>query len=216
MAFVQKISFLLFIGLAIAGCKFVPTAEKQKQGSINSAQAPDKGFDAQVAEIWDAKLTPYVTAKAGTFNDVVLAIESNPDQAGAKYGYKEKGGSSPWTVLTKIDGTIVAANTESRAATIDVDTTGDGKPDAQIQIGPVIRGTAIRDSLDFVNFNSFTNQIDFAQFGKAFNTYANEKVLKEISRDALIGKPVKVLGAFAIPQGSSLPLVTPIMIQVGS
>ena len=73
------------------------------------------------------------------------------------------------------------------------------KPMLQIQIGPVIRGTAIRDVLDFVKFNDFTNQIDFAQFGKAFNTYINDHVLKPVPRDALVGKTVSAMGAYALP-----------------
>ena len=72
-----------------------------------------------------------------------------------------------------------------------------------MQIGPVIRGTAIRDSLDFVNFNEFTNQIDFAQFGKAFNTYANDKSAEGLPRSSLVGKSVAAQGAFPLPQGQS-------------
>lgn len=199
--------------LALAGCKFVPTAEKQQQSSLNSAQTPDKGYDAKAAALWDAKLLPYAKMKAGAFSDVITAMKAEPDEAGARYGYKEKGGSSPWTLMTQLKGKVIAANTESRAATLDVDQDGDGKADAQVQIGPVIRGTALRDALDFVNFNDFTNQIDFAQFGKAFNTYANEKILKSVPRENLVGRTVTILGAFPVPQGS-LPLITPVSIEI--
>ncbi len=194
----------------LSGCKIIATADKHKSASVNSAQAPDKGFDAKVAELWPAKVLPYAQGKAGKFQDVQAAIAANADQGGAKYGYREKGDSNPWTLIAQIDGKIVAANTESRAATIDVDVDGDGKADAQIQIGPVLRGTAIRDVLDFISFNDFTNQIDFAQFGKAFNTYANEHVLKPVPRDALVGKTVSALGAYALPMTGQLPLVTPL------
>ena len=71
---------------------------------------------------------------------------SNPDEAGRKYGYRAKEGSEPWTFAVNIDGRIVAAETTSRAATISVDTEGDGKVAAIVQIGPAMRGTALRDS----------------------------------------------------------------------
>jgi predicted lipoprotein len=200
--------------LVLAGCKFVPTAEKQTKASVNSAQAPDKAFDAKVAELWDAKVIPYASAKAGALPDVLAAIKTDADAAGAEFGYKEKGGSSPFTFLARIEGKVVEGNTQSRAATLDVDADGDDKADARVQIGPVIRGTAIRDSLDFVNFNDFTNQIDFAQFGKAFNTHVNSGTLEKLPRDSLLGKTVLVLGAFPLPQGSELPLVTPITIEI--
>ena len=197
----------------LSGCKVIPTAEKHKQISLNSADASDKNFDSKVAELWPIKLLPYAQSKAGKLQDVQAAIDVNADEAGKKYGYREKQGSGPWTVLARVEGTIVAANIESRAATIDVDVDGDAKADATIQIGPVLRGTSIRDSLDFVNFNDFTNQIDFAQFGKAFNTYAIENVLKPFARENLVGKSVSLLGAYQIPQPGQVPLVTPIRIE---
>ncbi len=211
---IRKLAIVALACLALAGCKFVPTAEKQKQASANSAQASDKGFDAKVAELWDAKVMPYAQARAGLFMEVQTAIKADANAAGAKYGYKEKEGSAPWTLLARIEGKIVAANTQSRAATIDVDADGDGRADAHIQIGPVIRGTAIRDSLDFVNFNDFTNQIDFAQFGKAFNTHLNGKILGKLPRDGLPDKSAAVLGAFPLPPAGELPLVTPLAIEI--
>lgn len=202
--------------LALAGCKFVPTAEKHKTASQNSAQAPDKGFDAKVAEIWDSKVIPYATAKAGPFVEVRDALARDPEAAGGKYGFREKAGSSPWTVLAKVDGRVVAANTESRAASLDVDADGDGKADLRIQIGPVFRGTAIRDSLDFVNFNAFTNQIDFAQFGKAFNTHVDKTVTSKLDRAGVVGKTVKALVAYPVPPAGEMPLAVPLAIELGA
>lgn len=190
------------------------TTEKHKTASINSAQAPDQGFDARVAELWDAKLIPYATAKAGNFVDVRSALEVNLDAAGTKYGHKEKEGSSPWTVLVNVEGKIVGANTETRAGYIDVDADSDGKADLRVQIGPVFRGTAIRDSLDFVNFNEFTNQIDFAQFGKAFNTYLDRTVTSQLTRGGVVGKTLKALVAFPAAKTGELPLATPIKLQM--
>ena len=53
---------------------------------------------------------------------------------------------------------------------------------------PAMRGTALRDSLDFVSFNDFKNQIDYAQFGKAFNQYAVRTVLSDLPRESLVGR----------------------------
>ncbi len=79
---------------------------------------------------------------------------------------------APWNFPVAITGTIVEANTKSRAATADIDTDGDGKADATLQLGPVIKGTSIRDVLPFVSFTSYSNQIDYADVAKAFNTQA--------------------------------------------
>ena len=115
----------------------------------------------------------------------------------------------------RLEGVVVEANTESRAATIGVDTTGKGKTDAIVQIGPAMRGTAIRDALDFVSFNDFTNQIDFARYGKAFNLYVNREILEKLPRDSLVGRKVTVLGAYPFSSPADTPLVTPVEIMLG-
>jgi predicted lipoprotein len=201
--------------LALPACKILPTEAPQAQGDAGSA-AP-AGFDpnAMVAAMWDQKVIPYLNAKAGPFTEVMNLAQKSPDQAGQTYGFRAKEGTSPWTVVVKLDGRIVAANTESRAATIDVDADGDGKADARVQIGPAMRGTALRDSLDFVNFNTFTNQIDYAQFGKAFNTYVDKKTLSTLPREKLVGSQVTVIGTVPLDK-SSPPLVTPATVSLGA
>ena len=108
-----------------------------------------------------------------------------------------------------------AANVQSRAGTVDVDGDGDGQADARVQIGPAYRGTALRDSLDFVNFNEFTNQIEFAQFGKAFNTHADQQGLSALPREGLEGRMISVVGAYTAGPAGELPLVMPAHAEYG-
>jgi predicted lipoprotein len=203
---------VLAVVLALAGCKFIktPTAEE-------AAQSATGGFnpDRMVAEIWDSKVVPYLERKAGPFSEVDSLAASNLEAAGAKYGHKEKQGSAPWTFAARLSGTIVKAETKSRSAYVDVDADGDGKADARVQIGPAIRGTAIRDSLDFVNFNEFKNQIEWAQYGKAFNTHVNGLVLEKLSRDQLVGKKLDAVGAYPAPATGQLPVFAPAQLTVG-
>jgi predicted lipoprotein len=194
----------------LGGCKLVPTG----QGGAETAAAafdPDKA----AAEMWEPKMLPYLRVKAGPLAEVQDLAARDPKAAGEKYGNPKKQASAPWTFATRFEGTIVAANTESRAASIDVDVDGDAKADARVQIGPALRGTALRDALDFVDFNQFTNQIDFAQFGKALNTYANTSVLEKLPRDSLVGRHASVTGAYPAPSGGALPLVAPAEITIG-
>ncbi len=138
-----------------------------------------------------------------------------PDEAGAKWGYRAKAEDTPWTLMVRIEGTIVAADLGSRAATIGVDASGKGKTEATVQIGPAMRGTAIRDALDFVSFGDFTNQIDFARFGKALNTYVNRNTLENLPREDLIGRKTTLIGAYALDASGQPPLVTPVEITIG-
>ncbi|RUX78117.1 DUF2291 family protein [Mesorhizobium sp. M7A.F.Ca.US.006.04.2.1] len=199
----------VMVGISLTGCKILPT--KSDDGNNAATFNPDQ----MVEEIWAAKVVPYLQQKAGAFAQVHTLATTDPAAAGAKYGNANKQANSPWTFAVRLEGKIIAANTQSRAATVDVDVDGDGKADARVQIGPAVRGTALRDSLDFIQFNDFTNQIDFAQFGKAFNAYADKTVLSELPREALEGRSAKVLGAYTLGSGQDLPLVTPAEAEIG-
>ncbi|MER9234774.1 DUF2291 family protein [Mesorhizobium sp. M0622] len=202
-------SFLAAI-VSLTACKILPTPSGDTSGNATGFN-PDK----MVEDIWAAKVIPYLQQKAGPFPEVHALAKTDPAAAGAKYGNPNKQANSPWTFAVRLEGKVVAANTQSRAATMDVDADGDGKADARVQIGPAMRGTALRDSLDFIQFNDFTNQIDFAQFGKAFNAYADKTVLSKLPREALEGRSVKILGAYTPGSGQDLPLVTPAEAEIG-
>jgi predicted lipoprotein len=213
MAKVRSAVLVALLAMALPGCKIIktPTAEEKAAETAKSAFDPA----AKVEAIWQPQAIPYLQKRAGALKDVVALATSSPDEAGAKYGNTRKQASAPWTYAVKLTGKVVAADTGSRAATIDVDADGDGKADAKVQIGPAVRGTALRDTLEFVNFNEFKNQIEWAQFGKAFNEKINTSLLASLPRDGLTGKTVTVTGAFPLPASGQLPLVTPAEITVG-
>ena len=201
---------LLAGALALGGCKFVKTEDEEKQAAANAFD-PDK----LVADIWDAKVVPYIAERAGPLQEVSALAASDLDAAAEKYGHKEKQGNAPWTFVAKVDGVIVAEETKSRAAYVDVDVDGDKKADVRVSIGPAIRGTSIRDSLKFVNFNEFKNQIEWAQYGKSFNTHVNGTLLEKLSRDGLTGKTITATGAYPLPAKGQLPQFVPVTITVG-
>ncbi len=195
----------------LPGCKLVANDRASDQ------KAAASGADAaktDVAAIWDSKVVPYMNAKAAPLNDILTAIAADPDKAGETFGYKEKLGNAPYVFVARVEGVIVEAETTSRAGWIDIDTNADKKADIRIQTGPAMRGTAIRDSLDFVSFNDFRNQIDYAQFGKAFNQHAFSAVLEKLDRTSLPGKKVTSIGAFPMPQPQTLPLLAPVSLDI--
>ncbi|HEY9214415.1 MAG TPA: DUF2291 domain-containing protein [Ancylobacter sp.] len=216
-------SFFIIAALAgllvLPACKLVKNEDLAKTRAENGSGAnaglaafdPDKMARA----MWGAKIVPYLEAKSGPFTEVRTLITKSPDEAGKRFGYREKPEGMPWTIATRLDGRIVAANTTSRAATVDVDVDGDGVADAVVQIGPVIRGTALRDGLDFVSFNAFTNQIDYAQFAKSLNTLMAATTLAKLPRADLAGRKISVVGVFALDKLGDKPLVTPAVATLG-
>jgi predicted lipoprotein len=201
----------LAAALVLAGCKILPTPPKGEGGGGPAKFDPDR----QAEEIWTSRVLPYLEKRAGSFAEVTALAKSDPAGAGAKYGNPKKQASSPWTYAARVEGRIVASNTASRNGTIDVDVDGDAKADVRVQIGPTIPGTALRDTLDFVNFNDFTNQIDFAQFGKALNKLADRTALSKLPREDLEGRTAKALGALVLKGASELPVLTPAAAEIG-
>lgn len=203
-------TLMLAGALALGGCKLVKTEDEQKQAAAGAFN-PDK----LVADIWDAKVVPYLDGRAGAFQEVSALTATDLSAAAEKYGHKEKQGNAPWTFAARIDGVIVGEETKSRAAYVDVDVDGDSKADVRVSIGPAIRGTALRDSLKFVNFNEFKNQIEWAQYGKSFNTYVNGALLEKLPREGLTGKKIKATGAYPLPAKGQLPQFVPATLTVG-
>lgn len=204
-------AWTLALAVVLAGCKILPTpAEGEAPGAV-AAFNPE----AMVGEIWTDRVLPYLDGKAGPVAEVVAAVAADPAAAGARFGNPNKQASAPWTYVVRVDGKVVGSNLESRAGTVDVDVDGDGQADARVQIGPAYRGTALRDSLDFVNFNEFTNQIEFAQYGKAFNTHADQQVMSKLPREGLDGRTISVVGAYTAGPAGELPLVMPAQVGYG-
>ncbi|MBS7543856.1 DUF2291 family protein [Ancylobacter oerskovii] len=205
--------------LALPGCKLVKNEElakaKAEGGTQAGAGASAFDPDRMARDMWGPRIVPYLEAKAGPFTEVQALIARNPDEAGTRFGYREKPEGMPWTIASRFEGRIVAANTASRAATVDVDVDGDGTADAVVQIGPVIRGTALRDRLDFISFNAFTNQIDYAQFAKSLNTLMAETALAKLPREDLVGRKLSVIGVFPLDKPGGKPLVTPAVVTLG-
>lgn len=213
-------SLLVLAGLAVlGGCRI----EERSTEAVNATAAPagsfeNKSFDpaGQVEAVWTAKVLPEFTARAGEFVALRKAMSSDLDAAGAQHGFRERGAGAPWNMVTSVHGKIVVADTESSAGKVGIDVDGDGKADVEVQIGPVMRGTSIRDSLSFISFTSYANQIDFAQLANAFNKKALATALKDIPREGLMGKSVQVLGVFTTDDGATLSVVTPIELKLGA
>jgi predicted lipoprotein len=211
--------YVLLAALAASGalqaCKLVkhdPQTSRNARDTYASA-----GYDpnAMVASMWSSKILPNVEKRATDYATLRDAIAVDADAAGRKYGYRGKDDSAPWNFPTKLHGTIVEVDTQSSQGTIGVDVSGSGKPDVLVDIGPTVLGTTLRDTLDFVSFESFRNQIEYAQFGTALNSYAATHVMKPLARDALKGKQVDVTGAFSYDSSAEQPEIVPLAVTIG-
>jgi predicted lipoprotein len=217
---IRTLSIVLLLGatgLALTACKIERKAEAdQKSGASAAGSFENTSFDpkAEVAALWDSQLIPALDKMAVDYPALKTAMQSNLDQAGTQHGYREKGDSGPWNMAVRVAGKVVAAETELSAGTADIDVDGDGQADVQVQVGPVIRGTAIRDAMPFISFTNYANQIDFAQLANAFNDHAFEGALKDVDRSKLIGQQVELRGVFTADGSDEMPVITVIEFKV--
>jgi predicted lipoprotein len=181
-------------------------------------QFQNQSFDAQaqVVDLWESRVVPALAGKAADFVQLRADMKADPDKAGAAHGHRDRGEGAPWNMATRLTGRVVVVETESSAGKIALDVDADGQADVVVQIGPVLRGTAIRDSLPFVSFTAYANQVEFAQLANAFNDQAYRMALKALPRDALMGQTVELLGAFTADDAADLPTITPVQLRLGA
>ena len=97
--------------------------------------------------------------------------------------------------FVKGTGVVVAVDRQSRVGVMRVQVRGSKPVMVAMQIGPVLRGTALRDAASFIHFSDFINQFDYAGAANALNDYALRTVIAPLSIDTLQGRTIMFTGA---------------------
>jgi len=222
--FFTGINILLIIisAIIISSCYIV---HDEALGNIKKQSGLAIYFEARtfnakkyVADIWDSKVIPFVDKNAQPIDTIIKALKENDEKACKTYGYQavpEK--QNPYNFIVTGEGKVVTVNTKSRNGRIIVDLIPlDGKHDVTIQIGPVLIGQSIRDSMKFIHFGDFTNQLDWAKLSDELNSKVRENVLANIDTTKLKNKTISFTGCFSHHLGSKNMdiLITPIRLKV--
>lgn len=212
------LGLMVSLPLLCSACKLytVVKLENQSQRQGIKVYFENNNFNAAeyVDSIWENRVVPYTVKKALDIGLVLKEISANPDEVGAKYGYRDASEGIPWNFIVKGTGRILVVNTASRAGTIEIDLPPyDGRKDLIIQIGPVIKGSSIRDSLEFISFDDFGNQIEFAQLGNAFNKEVYDRILSKIQFATMKGKEIEFICTFTAEDSSEI-LGTPVVMKI--
>lgn len=151
-----------------------PLEEGTAAGSaMTTPVSPERYVDVN----WDTTVMPAVVARAVDLASIL------------------KGGPDSTSLFVRGTARVVQVDTRSRAGLAHLDLLpADGHIDAALQIGPVLRGTALRDALG-LSFGAFVNQIDFAAVATALNDRALRSALQGAAPETLSGRTVSFVGA---------------------
>jgi predicted lipoprotein len=207
------VALVLLAALALPGCKIIKTVA---EGETAAAVAGEAGDDARIAALLDktyeAELLPLIATKALQVADLRAAIAGGLEAAGAAHGNKGSGEGAAWNFAVTDEGKVVEANLTSRARKAMLDTNGDGKADLTLQLGPVIKGSSLRDVAPFYRFGDFRDQIEFAKLARALNDRASAALV--VPEGDLLGKTVSFTGTVDLKAAGDAWLVTVVTLAV--
>jgi predicted lipoprotein len=173
---------------AVAACVVATLAVLRPWTIVPLETARPQVFDARAyaLEAW-----PRVVAEAEA--NAVLVFEAL-GPARASDGAPPSGRA----LFVRAVGTLTEVDRRSRVGLARLQV--ERSPDAEvaIQVGPVLRGTAVRDAASFVQFTDFANQTEFAAVSNALNELVASRVLEGVDIDALRGRRVAVIGAATV------------------
>lgn len=208
---------VLGLGLSLTACSGIPGVFViEKPGAAATGPGGTRKFDAAAYadRVWATRVVPTAEKKAVDAPTLFSALRKDQAAASKRYG-KQSGSGSPYSFLVKGSGKVTGVANTSGAGSIQVDVKDAGGTDVNLAVGPAIVGTAVRDSVGFIDFSRFTNQIDYANVATALNDKVKTTVLKDVDVESIKGEKVTFTGAFSLLTPSSV-MITPIELKVGS
>ncbi len=209
----MKIRYFLLVALIAAapGCKIV--FDKDTEGEIPAGpEGDDARNSARLEQTFESRLLPRINDTAISVTDLKARLNAEDIAAvGAEIGNQGSGQGAAWNFSIADKAVVVAAKLDTSARTVDVDANSDGTADARIQLGPVIRGTALRDVAPFFVFDDFRDQIEFAKLSRALNNKIKPSLV--IPEGDLIGATVSFTGVAPLRSADDDLVVTPIRVE---
>lgn len=177
------------------------------------------GFQAEefVAAVWDEQVIPVFESEAYDCSTVLDALRADREPASGQYGLLRDRGEPFYAFKVRGTAVVTEFDGSSRNGVIRVDLPPtDGVADATVQVGPVIRGTAIRDSLEFIRFTDIGNQLQFAGLANELNARMLRDSVEPLNLEQIAGRRISFLGAFRLEAGQAVEgiVITPVRIEL--
>jgi predicted lipoprotein len=193
------------------GCvKVVPLNSSGSASGSGNVNGTSADFDAQayIKGVFQSKAVPELEKKAVDFTTLMTESKGDFSTVGAKYGQRADA-NSIYNFIVKGSAKVDDVKTELRAGYIVLKVDGyTGTVPVKMQVGPVFKGTSLRDSISFLKFDDFRNQVTFAALSTALHKQITDDLFSKIKPADLKGKTIEFSGTFA-NDGSGEILITP-------
>ena len=174
------VGMLVIVTSFLSGCVIITDEEMEELNNKSKSGSGD--IAAYVEEIWDSDIVTACNAKAVDCSEVITNLSSDRAEYCETNGILKSVGLKDYYFIVKGTCKIIGTyNDGKKKNNIDCDLAPyDGEADFQIQLGPNITGSAIRDTLSPVSADHFLNQIEYADYSKELNNKEYVTVLSEI------------------------------------
>ncbi|QHB31574.1 DUF2291 family protein [Yersinia canariae] len=183
----SKAGGLLVISTVLVACTVVDLDENGKpilpvdpNAVVSDYNQPS---DKVASTIWVSKVMPFASSNALSWQQV-------------KQQSQPAAGKNSKSYFVRFNGKVMAVETEGREGTMKIAVEGD---EQVLQLGPIVKGNAIRDASTFIRFEDFKNQVQYAQLSKALSKRALQDVAKPDA--SWVGQQVEVLAAVTLAPG---------------
>lgn len=196
--------------ISMTGCvKVVQTGhEAELTGNVafNAAE--------NVAGIWGSQAIPQLEKKAVELPQFLNESNGNLKSLAGKYGKYSMGDKGELSYVVKGQGVVTEVNQEKKAGFMKVQLDGyTGPMNIYLQIGSVYKGSAVRDSLDFIKYEDYKNQVDWAKVSQSIHDVINKEVIGKQDLKTIQGKTIHFIGCFSVDKPDTL-LITPVELSV--
>lgn len=167
----------------------------------------------EATKFWNEKAHDYF--EKGAVDLKTLISEANGDFASvaSKYGHYSMGDKGELSFIVRGEGKVNLVKNKLRAGYLGLEMAGTDPYKVRLQIGPVFKGSAVRDSISLISFKDYQNQIEWAQVSVAFHELIVRDVLSKIDIEGSLDKQVEFIGCFTVGAQNTLQ-VTPVELVV--
>lgn len=192
----------------MTGCvKIIKAGEEAQLTQDSTSKAVD------ISSKWESDIVPELKEKSVDIVTLLTEAKGDISSVGGKYAKKSQGTDGKLNFTVKGTGTVESVNTESRAGYIQIKLSGyAGQEAVKLQVGPVFKGTAVRDCSNIIKLDDYKNQVDYAAVSTNILNKISQTTLKDLDAASLKGKQIDFIGCFTFDKPNEL-LITPIELK---